>query len=68
MLKIYRLLLSVLVLLSTSLFAGEYDLDAFLELVKQNSKDLKLAKQELNMADAVKKEAWATALPKIAGY
>ena len=66
MLRIYRLLLSVLVLLSTSLFAGEYDLDAFLELVKQNSKDLKLAKQELNMADAVKKEAWATALPKIA--
>jgi outer membrane protein TolC len=65
MLKIYLLLLSFLILNSTSLFAGEYDLDAFLELIKQNSKDLKLAKQELDMAKAVKKEAWASALPKI---
>ena len=65
MLKIKRLFLSILVLLCTSLFAGEYDLDAFLGLVRENSKDLKLAEEELKMADARKKEAWATALPKI---
>ncbi len=59
------LLLSFLILISTSLIAGEYNLDTFLDLVKKNSKDLKLAGQELKMADAVKKEAWATALPKI---
>ncbi|MEJ2543443.1 MAG: TolC family protein [Calditrichaceae bacterium] len=65
MLKINILFLSFFILIGTSSYAGEYDLDAFLELVKQNSKDLKLAKQELKMADARKKEAWATALPKI---
>ena len=65
MLKINVLLLSFLILIGTSLHAAEYDVDAFLELVKQNSKDLKLAEQELEMAKAVKKEAWATALPKI---
>lgn len=66
MLKRNKLLLSFFILIGTSLYAGEYDLNAFIELVKQNSKDLKLAKQELKMADAVKKEAWATALPKVA--
>jgi len=65
MLKINVLLLSFLILIGTSLLAGEFDLDTFLELVKQNSKDLKLAEQDLEMAHAVKKEAWATALPKI---
>ncbi|MBN1408481.1 MAG: TolC family protein [Calditrichaceae bacterium] len=65
MLKINTLWLLFFLMIGNSLFAGEYDLDAFLELVKQNSKDLKLAKQELKMADAVKKEAWASALPKV---
>lgn len=45
--------------------AQSYDLDSFLSLVRQNNKDLKLAQKELDMAKAVKKEAWATALPKI---
>ncbi len=45
--------------------AQPYDLDSFLSLVKQNNKDLKLAQKELEMAKAVKKEAWATALPKV---
>ena len=65
MLKIYAILISFLFMIGGSLYAGEYDLDEFLELVRQNSKDLKLAEQELEMAKAVKKEAWATALPKI---
>jgi outer membrane protein len=41
------------------------DLDAFLSLVKQNSKDLKLAKKELDMAKVYKNEARSTALPVI---
>ncbi len=45
--------------------AEMYDLTAFLALVKQNSEDLKLAAKELEMAAAQKREAWATALPKI---
>ena len=65
MLKIYVIIISLLFIINGSLYAGEYNLDAFLELVKQNSKDLKLAKEDLKMASARKKEAWATALPKI---
>jgi len=45
--------------------AQTYDLDGFLALVKKNNKDLQLARKDLDMAKAVKKEAWATALPKI---
>lgn len=42
-----------------------YTLDAFLSRVKEHSKDIKLAKKDLDMADVYKKEALATALPKI---
>ncbi|MFC2155553.1 TolC family protein [Acidobacteriota bacterium] len=53
---------------STTLFGAEsssIDLDYFLSLVKQNSKDLKLAGKELDMAKVYKKEAMATALPVV---
>ena len=40
-------------------------LESFLSLVKRNSKDLKLAKKELDMAKVYKKEALATALPSL---
>ena len=59
-----------MVLITLLIFSGlaqaeTYDLAAFLELVKKNSDDLKLAAKELEMAGAQKREAWATALPKI---
>ncbi len=41
------------------------DLQTYLNMVQQNSKDLKLAKKELEMAKVRKKEAKATALPKL---
>ncbi|MBN2279451.1 MAG: TolC family protein [Candidatus Marinimicrobia bacterium] len=41
------------------------DLDGFLERVKENSTDLKLVAKELETAEANKKEAYSTALPKI---
>ena len=40
-------------------------LDDFLEKVEANSKDLKLIAKELDMAEANKKQAYSTALPKI---
>jgi outer membrane protein TolC len=42
-----------------------YDLDSFIKLVQKNSKDLKTAQKELEMADARYQEALSTALPKI---
>lgn len=42
-----------------------YDLDAFLARVETHSKDLELAKKELDMAKVNKKEALSTALPKV---
>lgn len=45
--------------------AETVDLDQFIELVKQNSKDLQLAEKEREMAKANKKTAVSTALPKI---
>ena len=45
--------------------AQSHDLQSFLALVEKNSKDLQIARKELDMAQAIKKEAWATALPKI---
>ncbi|WP_457566334.1 TolC family protein [Caldithrix abyssi] len=60
----WTLLLTFLLLVG-SVQAENYDLAAFIELVKKNSDDLKLAAKELEMAAAQKREAWATALPKI---
>jgi outer membrane protein len=42
-----------------------FTLDSFLKQVNSYSKDLKLAKEDLQMAKVYKKEAKATALPKI---
>ncbi len=58
-------LLLIICLFSAGLLAKTYDLDAFLSLVEKNSKDLKIAQKDFEMSKAVKKEAWATALPKI---
>jgi outer membrane protein TolC len=52
-------------LLASNILAQEYDLDAFIKLVEKNSKDLRMAQKELEMADAQYKEALSTALPKI---
>jgi len=62
--KVVRVVLFTILGLSL-LQAQSYDLDGFLSLVKKNNKDLQLARKDLDMAKAVKKEAWATALPKI---
>ncbi|NOX89635.1 MAG: TolC family protein, partial [Calditrichaeota bacterium] len=48
-----------------TLQAKTYTLESFIDLVKKNSDDLKLAAKDLEMAKAQKREAWATALPKI---
>ena len=42
-----------------------YKIEQFLLLVEDNSKDLRMARKELEMADARYKEALSTALPKI---
>ncbi len=51
--------------------AETYDLDKYLAAVRSHSKDLKLAEKEKEMAQANRKEAISTALPKVgldAGY
>ncbi|NIM16141.1 MAG: TolC family protein [Candidatus Aminicenantes bacterium] len=45
--------------------AETYDLETFLNKVETHSKDLKLAKKDLDMAKVYKKEAVSTALPEI---
>ncbi len=55
----------VILFLSSLAMSAEQDLDSFLKLVEKNNKDLQLAKKELEMAGARKKEAYAFALPKI---
>ena len=42
-----------------------YDLQGFLSRVETHSKDLKLARKDLDMAKVYKKEAISTALPKV---
>lgn len=63
--KIIKNALAALMILIIPLWADSYDLVSYLDLVERNSHDLKLVKKQLEMADAIKKEAWATALPKI---
>ena len=56
----------LLILLITSAVHSEtYTLDQFIVLVEKNSKDLAMAKKELEMSDAHYKEALSTALPKV---
>jgi outer membrane protein len=63
--KIAILLLGLLLTINTALAADNYNLQEFLSLVKENSKELKTARKELDMADANKKEAISTAFPKL---
>jgi len=61
--KLTGLLLCLIIPLSLQ---GEtYRLDTFLDQVEIHSRDLELAKKELDMAAVYKREALATALPKI---
>jgi outer membrane protein TolC len=61
------LILSLVLILAidASALAETYNLDEYLSLVKENSKELKTARKELDMADANKKEAISTAFPKL---
>lgn len=63
--KLYLYILSLLMMLSIIGFAENITLEQFLNKVEKNSKDLKLARKDLDMAKAQKKEAYSTALPKI---
>ncbi|KAA3598316.1 MAG: hypothetical protein DWQ06_11360, partial [Calditrichaeota bacterium] len=52
-------------------FAADYNLDQILKLADENSKNLRLAKLELETAKQLKREAISNALPTIsadAGY
>jgi len=63
--KIAILFLGLLLMISTAAAADNYNLQEFLSLVRENSKELKTAQKELDLADATKKEALSTALPKL---
>ena len=52
-------------ILISSVYSQTYTLEQFIQLVERNSRDLKLAQKDLEMADAQYKEALSTALPKI---
>lgn len=67
-----KLYMGIFIIVVAQSVSGEtVDMDHFITLVKEHSKDLQLAKQEKEMAKANKKTAISTALPKIgaeAGY
>lgn len=63
--KILILAAFLLIFHSYGISTKSYNLQEFLSLVKQHSKDLKLAEKELDMAKARKKEALSTALPEL---
>ncbi len=72
MLALVTLLLSALLMTNTGSFLlaedsgyDEYDLNKFLNRIESHSKDLELARKELDMAAVHKKEALSTALPKV---
>nr|MBN2277387.1 TolC family protein [candidate division Zixibacteria bacterium] len=69
--RLSLLLIYLILLLTPTIEAGEYNFEQFLDLAERHSKDLKLARQELRIAGANKKEAMAGALPHVsasAGY
>lgn len=69
--KTILLSISLILLSALSLGAKEYTLTEYLDLVERNSKELKLARQDLEIADATKAEAVSGALPHVsaqAGY
>jgi len=55
----------LLIIMINIISAEELDLKKTVQLVKEQSKELKLAQAELDLADARIKEAWASALPNI---
>jgi outer membrane protein TolC len=55
----------IISLLANFLFAESMDIDATLKRAKEKSKDLKLAKAELDIAQENINEVWASALPNI---
>lgn len=63
--RIAILTLCAVLAISTSAAAASYDLQQFLTQVKENSKELKTARKELDVAHANKKEALSTAFPKV---
>ena len=64
--RYYVVILAFVLLLLPSFASSQtYTLDEFIVLVEKNSKDLKMAQKELEMADARYREALSTALPKI---
>jgi outer membrane protein len=63
--KILILSFVLILAINASALADTYNLDEYLSLVKENSKELKTARKELDMADANKKEAISTAFPKL---
>ncbi len=63
--KTQFLLWFIISLFTISLFAESLDIDATLKRAKEQSKDLKLAKAELDIAQENISEAWASALPNI---
>jgi len=65
MIKNVFLIFTVLLLSSQMVAAKTLNLDEFIDLVNQHSKDLALAEKEQEMAAANKKAAISTALPKI---
>ncbi len=69
--KTIFLSISMTFLLALPIKAEKYDLERFLDLVEQNSKDLKLAELDVHIAANEKKLAVSGALPKLsagAGY
>ncbi len=69
--KTIFLSISMILLMALPIRAEKYDLERFLDLVEQNSKDLKLAEQDVHIAATEKKLAVSGALPKLsaaAGY
>lgn len=63
--KKVMLILGLILVISVPALADSYNLEEFLSLVKANSKKLKTARKELDLAGANKKEALSTALPKL---
>ena len=55
----------IILLLAVHLFAESLDIEATLKRAKEQSKDLKLAKAELDLAQESINEAWSAALPNI---
>jgi len=63
--KSLLLIFGFFLLLGNGFGAEKLTLEDFLNLVKEHNKDIKLAEKNLETAQAMKKEAWATALPKL---